>query len=289
MCGINRLKNAPIIRLKCSHVFHYDCVIERLTKKWNTHEVNLKFTQCPLCNQNISAFFKKWEDNQLMQEIAGFKQHLRHLITNQVQKDPELQSKIPEDSTDLFLEEGLRHLNFYECFSCQSIYFGGTRACGDVDINVSPEQLLCSGCRNHCKVHGEDHMIYKCRFCCSTASYFCFGHTHFCSTCHTNAFELLQGSNQGYLKSEVPQCTGKDTCPLKIDHPPNGEEFAIGCALCKEESEEEPLHSSSEDSENNIANNTNKPAFVIQIHTGEIPEVKQQQQSKRKRRRRKKR
>ena len=33
-------------------------------------------------------------------------------------------------------------------------------------------------------------------------------------------------------KSELPQCLGVD-CPLGIEHPPNGEEFSIGCSLCR--------------------------------------------------------
>ncbi len=35
-------------------------------------------------------------------------------------------------------------------------------------------------------------------------------------------------------KSLLDKCPGPEECPLKIEHPPNGEEFALGCALCRE-------------------------------------------------------
>ena len=235
MCGINRLKNSPIIRLKCSHYFHYDCVIHRLEKKWNTNEVNLTFTKCPICNQKISASFKLYDDNQLIQEVNSFIEHMKNLIINQIQKDS-LSLDISSDS-DYFLDHALRTLNFYECNLCNNIYFGGIRDCGEMDDheNHFKHEMICSSCKNYCSLHGSDHMIYKCRFCCTIASYFCFGHSHFCETCHPNAFHLLHGKNQDRLKNTVPQCAGKDSCPLQLDHPPNGEEFAIGCAICKEQ------------------------------------------------------
>ena len=288
--------------MKCSHVFHYDCVIDRLTNRWNTHEVNLKFTQCPICNQNISAFFKKWEDTQLMQEISALRQHLRFLVQTQTQTENIVLS-FPNDS-DLFLEEGLRVLNFYECNSCKSIYFGGTRVCGEAGVtsNISSE-LICPSCRNQCDKHGEEQMIFKCRFCCTIASYFCFGHSHFCESCHPNAFALLQGSKQNYLKQTVPQCSGKDNCPLGIDHPPNGEEFAIGCAICKNEQtiETEQVQKIEEESRKKelVASVTNQyvgknsdsankeAAFVIQIHPPDV--IVEHKKLKKGRRKRKKR
>jgi len=249
MCGINRLKNSPIIKLKCSHVFHYQCVINRFKKRWDGNEINLKFTKCPLCNQKISAFFKQWDDNQLMNEISALKQHLQHLISNQAKKS-DITISHPESSEE-YLEEGLRILSFYECHKCNSIYFGGLRVCGESHCNAKPDEFICGSCRNNCKIHGEEHMIYKCRFCCATASYFCFGHTHFCENCHARAWELLQGSNPEYMIASVAQCNGKESCPLKIDHPPNGEEFAMGCALCKTNDNDE----SKEDIKTDILDN----------------------------------
>ena len=35
-----------------------------------------------------------------------------------------------------------------------------------------------------CARHGEQYIEFKCRFCCSIATFFCFGHTHFCEKCH---------------------------------------------------------------------------------------------------------
>ncbi len=35
-----------------------------------------------------------------------------------------------------------------------------------------------------------------------------------------------------YPKSELPLCN-KDKCEVGGNHPPNGEEYALGCSLCK--------------------------------------------------------
>lgn len=34
-----------------------------------------------------------------------------------------------------------------------------------------------------------------------------------------------------YTKDKLPKCPGKDKCPLKLEHKPNGDEAALGC--CK--------------------------------------------------------
>jgi hypothetical protein len=36
-------------------------------------------------------------------------------------------------------------------------------------------------------------------------------------------------------KHELPQCGSAEKCPLKIKHPENGDEFAMGCAVCRNE------------------------------------------------------
>lgn len=87
-----------------------------------------------------------------------------------------------------------------------------------------------------CPKHGTDYLEYKCRFCCSVAVYFCFGSTHFCDTCHDD-FQRLTN----IAKHKLPRCPagpkakqllGED-CPLHVVHPPTGEEFALGCGICR--------------------------------------------------------
>lgn len=73
-----------------------------------------------------------------------------------------------------------------------------------------------------CKKHGKDYIEFKCRFCCSVALWFCFGTTHFCELCHQVAND-----------SRKKECPGVKDCPLKIDHPPTGKEYALGCGLCR--------------------------------------------------------
>ena len=80
----------------------------------------------------------------------------------------------------------------------------------------------------------RDYAVWKCRFCCSLAVWFCFGTTHFCEPCHQkwNRGELRQNNAPGKLK----QCGSREACPLGVDHPPNGSsvEKCLGCAKCSE-------------------------------------------------------
>ena len=101
-----------------------------------------------------------------------------------------------------------------------------------------------------CSKHGTDYLEYKCRFCCSVAVFFCFGTTHFCNPCHDQHSKCTSTA-----KGKMPQCPvcairhwhmsharqagpvlrqleGSE-CPLHVVHPPTGEEFALGCGLCR--------------------------------------------------------
>lgn len=99
--------------------------------------------------------------------------------------------------------------------------------------DYKPEDSVCGGCSliqsqgvHNCQIHGKEFIEWKCRYCCSMASFFCFGTTHFCDKCHRNVSRL-----------KVIACPGKDKCPLGIEHPPNGaeknSEYAMGCWKCR--------------------------------------------------------
>ena len=95
------------------------------------------------------------------------------------------------------------------------------------------QDLVCGKCSlvgvgagiKDCAKHGTDYIDFKCKYCCSIAMWFCWGTTHFCDPCHNVA-----GRNVNAV------CKGKGKCdlgPQLEDHPPNGEEFALGCNMCR--------------------------------------------------------
>lgn len=124
-----------------------------------------------------------------------------------------------------------------------------------------------------CSKHGTDFLEYKCRYCCSVAVFFCFGTTHFCNACHddfqrmtsvpkeelphcpagavdyvslerTKSFPRTERNKKhAYLYLTLflillitgpkgKQLEGTE-CPLHVVHPPTGEEFALGCGVCR--------------------------------------------------------
>jgi len=98
-----------------------------------------------------------------------------------------------------------------------------------------PSELICGACSGvgveECSKHGKEHIVFKCRFCCSPSTWFCWGTTHFCDSCHRRqeAHDYMTTKSA----DQLPQCPGPDKCPLRLEHPPNGIEFSLGCSLCK--------------------------------------------------------
>ncbi|GJP38579.1 hypothetical protein CLOM_g23019 [Closterium sp. NIES-68] len=85
----------------------------------------------------------------------------------------------------------------------------------------SKEQLWEAGkpCTSN---HGQESVQFKCRFCCSIATFICGGSTHYCTPCHN-------GGN-----TPANSCMGGDGCPLRVAwHPKAPAEFCLGCALCR--------------------------------------------------------
>jgi E3 ubiquitin-protein ligase MYCBP2 len=159
------------------------------------------------------------------------------------------------DTASLFFgkpaEFAMHRYNYYTCFRCAEPYFGGERDCGaeaGAQDGFDPSELVCPACSaggaaEVCAKHGTDFLEFKCRWCCSTAVWFCFGTTHFCEPCH-NDHELTSQPSVEQLKAQgrLPSCPcgpslkalpAGTPCPLGVDHPPTGEEFALGCGICR--------------------------------------------------------
>ena len=131
------------------------------------------------------------------------------------------------------------------CFKCKKPYFTGLKDCMQPpnERESNPADFICGKCGaldgiagvNNCKKHGKDYIEYKCKFCCKVSSWFCWGPTHFCEPCHARQ---CKGDYVTKIpKDKLPVCPGASKCELKIEHPPNGEEFALGCSICKNEAE----------------------------------------------------
>ncbi|XP_070552183.1 E3 ubiquitin-protein ligase MYCBP2-like isoform X2 [Ptychodera flava] len=133
---------------------------------------------------------------------------------------------------------------YYVCFKCKKAYYGGEARCdqeADIADEYDPTELVCGACSDisraqMCPKHGTDYLEYKCRYCCSVAVFFCFGTTHFCNSCHDD-FQRVTS----VAKADLPHCPAGprakrldvDECPLHVEHPPTGEEFALGCGICR--------------------------------------------------------
>lgn len=226
----------PTIQLGCKHMFHYDCIKTRINGKWTGSRLNFEFLSCPLCKQDIehpALYNIMYDYNQLRYKVlhkamARFKQ--MKLGDARELTDPEsVYFKNPE----LYV---MARFCYYLCFKCKEPYFGGMKECNAEDRQGSfnEKDLICGSCSskggngNGCIKHGNEYVEYKCRFCCNIACWFCWGTTHFCDDCHRIAAEISKRP-----KNKLPPCT------CKIEHPPNGEEFCVGCSICRLESRNE--------------------------------------------------
>ncbi|KAG4079975.1 hypothetical protein HA402_006287 [Bradysia odoriphaga] len=234
ICFVEALSCAPAIQLDCGHVFHYHCCKEVLQKGWSGPRITFGFSQCPICKIDITHTLL----NEVLEPIISLKTDVRRKAMMRLEYEGIMKSTDHRDLTQYAMDR----YAYYVCFKCKKAYYGGEARCdAEMGDKFDPEELVCGGCSDvaraqMCPKHGTDFLEYKCRYCCSVAVFFCFGTTHFCDTCHDD-FQRLTN----IVKSKLPRCPagpkakqllGED-CPLHVVHPPTGEEFALGCGICR--------------------------------------------------------
>ncbi|KAJ9452901.1 hypothetical protein DIPPA_55270 [Diplonema papillatum] len=216
VCYVEELKAAPCVSLKCGHVFHFHCLEKKISRKWVTDYISFSFLNCPLCNALMES----------------------DVLTALMQPHLDYQANVVRLRRERMTAEGIeteqkaaRVMSYYPCFKCGVPYYGGRRECNanndqELEGKVQKEDMVCPSCSQgagveSCPTHGTTYIEHKCRYCCSVASFFCWGTTHFCAICHETR------------RSATKACGGKRVCPLGVDHPPHGTEYPLGCGLCR--------------------------------------------------------
>ena len=75
---VESLGSCPSVQLRCGHVFHYNCVLEKLRKQWPGSRIVFTFLECPLCKEQIShSSFKALVRKALL---------LKHLIQKKAEQ-----------------------------------------------------------------------------------------------------------------------------------------------------------------------------------------------------------
>ena len=253
ICFTEGLGSAPIVELSCGHLVHYMCIKKRLETRWIGPKITFNHCLCPQCNnwyecKNVPELQKMViENKKLYSEISEMA--IKRLKFEDLDKDP----RLTDPNSPWYnkkLEFAMKRLSYYMCYVCKKPYFAGRRECGnapgmdndDPNKNYDPKDCICGKDANlsgiagvtNCPKHGKDYIEYKCKFCCKIASWFCWGTTHFCEDCHKRQ------CNNDYVskipKDKLPKCN-KATCEVGGNHPPNGEEYALGCSICRNSEE----------------------------------------------------
>ncbi|KAM7178271.1 E3 ubiquitin-protein ligase MYCBP2 isoform 8-T8 [Macrochelys suwanniensis] len=244
ICFTEALSAAPAIQLDCSHVFHLQCCCRVLENRWLGPRITFGFMSCPICKNKINHTVLK----DLLDPIKELYEDVRRKALMRLEYEGLHKSEAITTPGVRFYNDpasyAMNRYAYYVCYKCKKAYFGGEARCdaeaGQGD-DYDPRELICGACSDvsraqMCPKHGTDFLEYKCRYCCSVAVFFCFGTTHFCNACHDD-FQRMTS----ITKEELPHCPagpkGKQLegteCPLHVVHPPTGEEFALGCGVCR--------------------------------------------------------
>jgi E3 ubiquitin-protein ligase MYCBP2 len=215
----------------------------RLRAKWPGPRVTFRFLRCPTCNVETEAAAL----DKILEPLREYRATVHRMMRQRLEHEGLHKAPDVVEPHGAYFNDPVGYaehmLAYYPCYTCGKPFFGGFNRCEAIRMDedregFNPQELLCGGCVadsnvRSCRIHGTEFVEFKCKFCCTVATWYCWGSTHFCTTCH----KRQEGGD--YLTkrplSDFPVCKGKATCPLGIDHPPNGtEDFALGCCLCRD-------------------------------------------------------
>lgn len=225
ICWVEDLGSRPCVCVGgCGHMFHFECLQRRLQNGNTDPSQYLQFQHllCPLCKGRISHPSL----DSLCKPTSALESKVRAMAAQRLRYEDK---SLPpgKDVMDVY--------SYMMCSKCREPFFWGLIECG-ADGDGDNAERICESCRggnnrasDNCARHGKDFIAWKCRFCCSVASFKCWNTHSFCARCHDIQVKGFHLSKQ--QKSYFPQCGGRTVCPLGVDHP-HVEEFCLGCTVC---------------------------------------------------------
>ena len=231
------LRSGPSLALRCGHLCHRACALAALEAKYPGPGISLAFLQCPLCRGSGTAAECCSRAPDLDHPSLGAPLGRGLELRDGVQKAAKRRLRVADAAERREVEPGgaydgrlldyaMAKWSFYECSDCSLVFCGGAQNCGDG--GGAAARRLCERCASvgHvCAKHGTEHLIWKCNYCCSPATFFCWGTTHFCDSCHAK-------QESGSLTWTARACTDARSCPLGVRHPAHPSEMCIGCGMC---------------------------------------------------------
>ena len=245
ICFTEALSATPTIQISCGHMFHLHCCRNVLENRWVGPRITFGFFLCPLCKSEMNHPILEGQ----LSPIRSLYEDVRRKALVRLEYEGHQEAEAITAPGRRFHQDpsayAMERYAYYVCFKCNKAYYSGEARCaggaaGGAGDALDPAELICGGCSDvarvqKCPKHNTDFLEYKCRYCCLVAIFFCFGNTHFCNACHDDVQRVTN-----MAKSELPhrpagpKCTQLegDECPLHVQHPPTGEEFALGCGVC---------------------------------------------------------
>ena len=206
LCWTDSLGAAPCLQLGCGHYFHLHCIAEQIERKWDdggghgaaAAALSFGFLGCPMCKADIVHNLLDARTQPLFElRSKVIAMAVAVVIRDQTAGDEAAAHALAATSGETLEAFALRGYVFKQCSDCQQPFCTGAAECGAGleggagALEGDQEQVLfCPGCVarhgsiEECKKHGTGDMMWKCRYCCSLASYECFSYAHFCSVCH---------------------------------------------------------------------------------------------------------
>jgi E3 ubiquitin-protein ligase MYCBP2 len=131
-CYTEGLSQAPSVQIKCGHIFHLHCILERIKKRWPGPRIVFGFLDCTECKSKIEAPHCPALHQELSEcfkiEVEVIKKSIERAKFEGIDKDPRLNDKADPYYNNV-QKWALFKLAYYQCFKCKTAYFGGMKDC----------------------------------------------------------------------------------------------------------------------------------------------------------------
>ena len=65
ICYTDGLGQAPSVMLECRHIYHLECMMNKVKGSWNGARITFSFMDCPACKAEIKARYCPELENEL--------------------------------------------------------------------------------------------------------------------------------------------------------------------------------------------------------------------------------